>query len=328
MWAGVVLVAILLFGTIGYILLEKWEPLEALWMTVITMSTVGYQEVEPLDTPGKILTIGIIMASLLVMGYAVGNISAFLIGGEIGIILKGRRLERNIERLSGHVILIGFGALGQEAARSWHDSDLIIIEKDRERFDEAQDQEYIALLGDATHDEVLIRAGIKRANGLMIAIGDVADSVLIALTARELTPDIVISTRVDDPMAESKLRRVGVNGVVLPSQIGGRRLAAYLKHPTIVDFLDLVMKRDDLSLRLEEFRVEPDCKLIGETIGESNMRKESGGALVMSVYKPDGNHVVAPSADYRIQADDVLITLGTDEMLKNVCLMVGSKSGS
>lgn len=288
-------------------------------MTIITMSTVGYAEVAPLSTAGRVLTIVIIMSSLIVVGYTVGRLSAFLIGGEIGRILKGKRLERDIQRLSDHVILIGFGAVGVEAARWLSSPNLLVIEKNQSRFEEAQDQGYYSLLGDATLDEVLLQAKVKTAKGVIIAIGHIADSVLISLTARELNPGIIISARVDDPHGASKLRRVGVNSVVLPSQIGGRRLASYLEKPTTVDFLDLVMHRDELSLILEEIHIMPGCQLEGKTIAESGIRKISGGALVMSVYTSDGGHNVAPSPDYRISAGDVLITLGTDVTLRNVC---------
>ncbi len=311
----------MMLGSLGYIIIEGWDPLQAIWMTIITMSTVGYGEVAPLSGAGRILTIFIIISSLIVVGYTVGRLSAFLIGGEIGKILKGKRLERNIERLSGHVILVGFGAVGTEAAHWLSNPNLLVIEKDQDRFDEAQEQGYYTLLGDATQDDILIQAKAKSAKGLVIAIGHVADTVLIAITARELNPDIIISARVDDPHGVSKLRRVGVNSVVQPSQIGGRRLASYLEKPTTVDFLDLVMHRDELSLKLEEIPVVSGCGLEGKTLAKSDIRKASGGALVMSIYTPDGGHVIAPSADYSIRSGDVLITLGTDTTLKKVCEM-------
>lgn len=320
--ATIVLVAIMVTGTIGYITIEGLKLLDALWMTIITMSTVGFAEATPLDAPGRILTMGIIISTLLVGGYALGNISAFLIGGEIGNILRGRRLERNIERLSQHTILVGYGRVGREAVSNWQDPQLVIIERDPTIATEARELGFHVVVGDATHDAVLHKAGIERATSLMIATGGVADNVLIALTARELNPHLFIAARGDEPGSDSKLRRAGADRVVLPNESGGRRLAAFLKQPAVVDFLDLVMHGDELSLRLQEVQVSDTCRLVGKTLEESKIRRESGGALVMSVRRRDGEHIVAPSSDFRLEAGDLLIILGTDEALEKVRRMV------
>ena len=317
--ALIVLAALLFTGTVGYMIFEDWSPLESLWMTVITMSTVGFGEVHPLGQGGQLLTIVIILSTLLVGSYAIGNISAFLIGGEIAAILKDKKMERNIERLQNHAILIGYGAVGREAARTWQEKGLIVIEKDADLVHRAQKDGDVTVAGDATDEELLISAGIKRAKGLMIAIGYVADTVLISLTARELNPDINLSARIDDAHAVSKLRRVGVKNIVLPSQIGGRRLVGFLKQPRIVDFLDMVMEQEELSLKLEEVVIESGAGLVGKHLSESNIREASGGALVMSIFQPDGKHLVAPPPDYLLQAEDILIVLGTDDSLRKVC---------
>ncbi len=220
--------------------------------------------------------------------------------------------------MKNHCILIGFGMVGYEAAHAISDKNLIIIEKDEQRYNDALESGFHVIQGDATHYEVLRSTGIERASGMMIAIGMVADTILIALTAKELNPEINISARIDDSTAVSKLRRVGVNNIVTPSQIGGRRLAAFLRQPAIVDFLDLAMKRDDLSLKLEEIKVKSASTVTGKTLKESDIRKTSGGALVMSVLQPNGKHIVAPPADYVLQEGDTLIALGTDETLQNL----------
>jgi len=317
--AFIVLAVLLFTGTFGYMIFEDWAPLESLWMTVITMSTVGFSEVHPLGQGGQALTILLIISTLLVGTYAIGNISAFLIGGEIAAILKDRKMERKIERLKNHAILIGYGAVGREAARTWQEKGLIIVERDPDLVSRAQKEGFMAIAGDATEEDVLISAGIERAKGLMIAIGYVADTVLISLTARELNPGINLSARIDDVHGVSKLKRVGVKNIVLPSQIGGRRLVGFLKQPRIVDFLDLVMEQEELSLKLEEVVIESGGKLEGKYLSESNIREASGGALVMSIFQPSGKHLVAPPPDYLLQAEDVLIVLGTDESLRKVC---------
>lgn len=225
-------------------------------------------------------------------------------------------MERKIGRLKNHVILVGFGLVGHEAAKAWHQDNLVVIEKDHDRYNNAVEHGYKAILGDSTQDEILDKAGIKSARGIMLAAGVVAETILISLTAKEFNPDIVISARIDDIHAVSKLRKIGVDHIITPSVIGGKRLAASIEHPAIVDFLELAMRRDDLSLKLEELNVESGCQLDGKTLVESNIRKTTGGALVMSVRKKDGKHVVSPPPDYRVWQGDTLILLGTDDALE------------
>jgi voltage-gated potassium channel len=150
----------------------------------------------------------------------------------------------------------------------------------------------------------------------MLATGVVAETILISLTAREMNPDIIISARIDDIHAVSKLRKIGVEHIVTPSVIGGKRLAASIEHPAIVDFLDLVMKREDLSLKLEELKIKSGTQLDGKTLIESELRKTTGGALVLSIRKENGKYIVSPQPDYRIRGGDTLILLGTDDSLE------------
>lgn len=321
--AMVVLFGILLTGTFGYMLLEDWHILDAVWMSIITMSTVGFSEVVPLDAAGRVLTIFIIVSTILVGGYAVGNIGAFFLGGEVLNILRGHKLERDLERLKDHTILVGYGGIGREAAAELTSVNLVIVEHDPNAVKDAREDGFLTIEGDATYDSILRRAGIEQADGILVATGDVANNVLISLTARELNPDIFISARGDEPGSERKLKLAGANRVVLPSQIGGRRMAAFLKNPTVVDFLDLVMHGSDLSLRLQEFEVAERCSLSGKTLKESDIRKASGGALIMSVKHRDAGLIVAPPPDYRIEAGDMLIALGTDSSLESVCRLAG-----
>ncbi|MDP8241112.1 MAG: NAD-binding protein [Candidatus Hatepunaea meridiana] len=317
--ASLILSAILVGGTLGFVLIEDWSILDSLWMTVITMSTVGFGDVVPPDSIGRILTIAIIISTILVGGYAVGNIGAFFLGGEVINILRGRKLERDLDRCKDHVILVGYGRVGREAASELTTDEIVVIERDPDIIEEAADAGFLTINGDATHDNIMEQAGIRRARAIMIATGHIADNVLISLTARELNPDIFISARGNEPSSESKLKRAGADKVVLPHQIGGRRMAAFLKYPTVVTFLDLVMQSDDLSLRLQEFKVSDTCCLNSKTLSESDIRKETGGALIMAIKRHTGEMIVAPESDYSIEAGDLLIALGTDVALENVC---------
>jgi len=314
--AVLILLGILFAGTVGFSYFEGWNFLDSLWMTVITMSTVGFNEVHPLHTVSRVLAMFVIGCTLLVGGYAIGNISAFLIEGEMGDLLKGHKMERKIGRLKDHVILTGFGLVGHEAAKAWDRENLVVIEKNENRYENAVEHGFKAIQGDATQDEILEKAGIKAAHGIILATGVVAETILISLTAREMNPSIIISARIDDIHAVSKLRKIGVEHIVTPSVIGGKRLAASIEHPAIVDFLDLVMKRDDLSLKLEELKLESGCSLDGKTQIESDIRKNTGGALVMSIRKDNGKYVVSPQPDHRLHGGDTLILLGTDDALE------------
>ncbi len=318
------MVGLLLTGTVGYILLEGWGFLDALWMTVITMSTVGFGEVAPMDTAGKVLTLVIIIMTLGSGTYAIGTISAFLIEGEILNIMRGRNLERKIDKLTGHAILVGFGAVGREAAKWWHkDGQLVIIEQDQAIAEEARQAGYNVLVGDATRESILNKARIQDAVGLMLAMQNLADCVLIALTARDLKPDIIISARADNPDGVRRLNRVGVNQVISPSEIGGRRLAEFLKQPAIVEFLDLVMHRDQVNLRLATVEVLQNSRLSGVTIKEAHIRHQTNGASVMSIRRKDGRQEMVPDPSYRMEVGDVLIALGSDEMLEKLVEMAG-----
>ena len=317
-YATLILVGILVTGTLGYVFLEGWSTLDSLWMTVITMSTVGFSEVTPLDPAGRILTIILIVSTLFIGGFAVGNVGAFIFGGEVVSILRGRKLEKNIDRLSGHTILTGYGRVGREAAKEWNRDKLVIIDNSSDDLAEADQAGFMTIKGDATNDSILCKAGIERAHSIMIATGHVADNVLISLTARELNPAIIISARGNESSSEVILKRAGANNVVLPHQIGGKRMAAFLKHPSVVHFLDLVMRSDDLSLSLQEFEVSAESCLVGQSLKESDIRKSSGGALVMAIKGSDGKTVVAPLPDQIIETGNILITLGTDIALENV----------
>jgi voltage-gated potassium channel len=239
--------------------------------------------------------------------------------------MKGRRLEKEIERLSGHIILIGYGRVGKEAAEEWSSDNLVVIEQDHETAVEAQNAGHLTIEGDSTNDATLLNAGIERASGIMIATADMAHNVLISLTARELNPNIIISARGDDNRSEARLKRAGANMVVLPHKIGGRRMAAFLKHPHVIDFFDMVMQRDDLSLRLQEFRIKPGSNLIGKTLKESDIRKNTNGTLVMAIRTQIGALLVPAPPNYSIEENDLLIGLGTDEALGKMETLTGRK---
>jgi len=316
--ATIILLCILLTGTVGYVYIEGWSPLDSLWMTVITMSTVGFGEVAPMHPMGRILTIMIIISTIMVGGYAMGNIGAFIFGGEVIKALRGRRLERDLENLKNHTILVGYGRVGKGAATEWAGENLVVIESNSENAKAAMRDGFKAIIGDSTQDHILRQAGIERARAIMIATGHVADNVLITLTAREMKPDIIISARGDEPSSEVILKRAGADRVVLPNRIGGRRMAAFIRYPAVVDFLDSVMHSGDLSLLIQEFVVCESSALVGKTLKSSDIRGISGGALIMAIKKKEGSTVVAPPHDYKFRIGDTLITLGTDRSLKEV----------
>jgi len=310
-------------GTLGYMALEGWGLLDALYMTVITLSTVGFGEVRPLSAPARVFTIAMIMSGVGMAAYAAGSIGEYFIGGQLTGSLRRRRMQQSIDRQSGHYVICGFGRVGRQVAQDLQrrGASLVVIESGVEAFpDDGQSPLHIA--GDATHDRSLRQAGIERARGLVAAAGDDGTNIVITLSARALNPDLVIVARASQPGAEDKLRRAGATHVVSPYQIGGQRIVSQLLHPRITDFLDVVMQRGNLELWLEEITIRPDAELCGKALGESGLTGP-GGVNVLAVDRPGARLMTNPPSTHRLEAGEVLIALGTLDQLELLARLAG-----
>ncbi len=308
--------AAIVLGTAGYTTLEGWPVLDALYMTVITLSTVGFTEVHPLSDAGHLFTIALIAIGVSTAAYAVGTAGEYVIGGRLSAALRRQRMQHDIDRLQGHHIICGYGRVGRQVVEELEAraARAVVIEPSDEPFP-SDHPEVLRIRGDATDDRALRAAGIERAAGLVAAAGDDATNIVVTLSARALNADLLIVARAIQPEAEDKLRRAGATHVISPYRIGGQRIVTQLLHPRLTDFLDIVMHRDTFELWLEEITVASDGPANGRALGETAIWGP-GGVNVLAVGRADGELVTSPGADHRLATGDVLIALGTLDQLE------------
>jgi voltage-gated potassium channel len=299
-------------GTIGYVVLG-FGVLDSVYQTVTTITTVGFREIHPLDTAGKIFTIALILAGVGTALYAFGVVIETLVEGHLRRHFEGRRMERNIARMTGHTIVCGWGRVGRAVGGylSGQGADVVVVDLSPERVAQTP---YPALIGDVTDDEVLRKAGLMRARALVAAINTDAENVYVTLSARALRPDLVIVARARTEDSESKLLRAGATRVVNPQRIGGQRIAAAALQPNVVEFLDVVMHDGSLEFRLEEVPVDAGSALTGRMLGEAEPG-DSGGALVLALRSPDGTFTTNPPLHTQVVTGSVLIAIGTEPQL-------------
>jgi voltage-gated potassium channel len=312
----VLLIVVIATGTIGYRLIEGWEILDALYMTVITLSTVGFAETMPLSPVGRIFTIGLIILGVSTVAYSLSSIGEYILNVRVGPRVRERRMMNAIKKLEDHYIICGFGRVGRSAYQSLKEAkrQVVIIERDSEAAEESMGLGLTVVVGDATRDETLRQAGIERAQGLMVCGGNDSDNAFIVLSARTLNPDLFIVARSVDSENESKMKRAGADRVVSPYHIGGRHMANLLSRPHVTDFLDVVTLDSGLELWLEDLHIDAGSVLVGQTVIESDLRRKTGTILV-ALLRGDDRKTFIPDENTRLQADDELIVLGTREQL-------------
>ncbi|MGD0375228.1 MAG: NAD-binding protein [Streptosporangiaceae bacterium] len=303
---------VMVAGSIGYVVLG-FGLLDAVYQTVTTITTVGFREVRPLGTAGKIFTIVLILAGVGTALYAFSVVLEALVEGHLRQHFERRRMEREIARMSGHTIVCGWGRVGRAVGGylAGQSAPVVVIDLDPER---AAASGYPTLLGDVTDDDVLRKAGILRASALVAAINTDAENVYVTLSARALRPDLVIIARARTEASEPKLLRAGATRVVNPQRIGGQRIAAAALQPNVVEFLDVVMHDGSLEFRLEEVSVRAGSRLAGRTLREANIG-ETTGALVLAVRGHDGTFLANPPMQTPLDAGYVMIAIGTQKQL-------------
>lgn len=313
------LFCIIAFGTCGYYVVEHMSVFEAFYMTLITISTVGFSEIKPLTIYGRIITIIIISGGVTLGAYTIGMLLRMFIEGELRRSLGRRKLEKNISALKGHFIICGYGRIGKVICRELQAENIpfVVIEKDRSKIEVLEDQGYLYIHMDATSEEALIAAGIKNARGIVPAVRSDANNVFITLTAKGLQPEIFVLSRASDEKNEAKLKRAGAQRVVSPHLIGGRRMAQVLKRPTVVDFIDIAMMESHLGLMMEEAKIGPNSDLIGKTLIESQLRQDFG-VIIVAIKKPTDEMIFNPIPSERLEAGDVIVVMGKKEDLKRM----------
>ncbi|MFC1916365.1 potassium channel family protein [Chloroflexota bacterium] len=309
---------VIVIGVTSYMTIERWSFLDALYMTVITISTVGYAEVHALSTAGKIFNIVLIVSGVGIMLYTLTVLVQYFIEGRFRNILGRRRMKEKIAKLKGHIILCGYGRVGQEVARVFkgEGTSFIIVELNDEVVNKAINDGYLCLLGNATSDEVLNEAGIQQARGLVAALSNDADNLYLTLSAKEIHPEILVVARASTEESEAKLRRAGADRVILPYRIGGRRIAMLMLRPLVVDFIDTTMHSYGRELVLEDIKVGLESPLAGITIKEG--LDCCGAIAILAVKKKNGNLLPNPSTETLLELDDELVMIGTREQLRVV----------
>lgn len=315
-------------GVIGYMWFEGWVFMDALYMTVITLTTVGYREVHELDRAGQLWTMFLLITGVGTLFYAAVSSVELAVEGTVRGYFERRRMRAKINRVSEHYILCGFGRVGQQVAHefAFEGVPFVVIDNDPQKVDECLGEGYLAILGEATDDVMLKEAGIDRAKGLVAAVNSDADNVFVVLSARQVNPGLHIVARASSDESAAKLEIAGADRTLSPYAVGGRRLASLATQPLIVDFLDIVTRgREGLEFRLEEFGVPKESPLANHTIGQLRIGERTG-AMVLAIRSSEGKFDTTPSAQDTIHPNDTLIVLGTREQVGRLqSLMAGEE---
>tara|TARA_Y100001933_G_scaffold243705_1_gene272653 strand:+ start:18462 stop:19424 length:963 start_codon:yes stop_codon:yes gene_type:complete len=313
------MVVVLLFGVVGYKLLSDFTWVEAIYMTIITVTTVGFSEVRPLDADAKIFTVFLIVLSVFIFGFAISVVSEYILGRNSLELLKKKKVKRQIDNLSDHVVVCGFGRNGMQAAEKLiaYKKPFVVIERDREIIDRHED-DILFVEGDANEDEVLMQAGIDRAQYLITAVPDDAANLFIVLSARQLNKNLFIISRASQITSVKKLEFAGANKVIMPDKIGGDHMASLVVMPDLITFLDQLSIEGEHTTNLEEVEIEDftnqmDC----HSLRDLDLRKKTG-CTIIGYIDPDGKYTINPEADMTLQPKSKVIVLGRPEQIKKL----------
>jgi len=313
----VLVVGVILCGTVGYSLIEGWSILDSLYMTIITLSTVGFKEVQPLSVGGRIFTIVVVVFGVGGAAYTVSVIGRWLIEGELRQIFGRRKMEKQLKDLKDPYIVCGYGRVGEQVCKEFcaRKVPLVVIEKNPEKIEQLQGKGILAVEGDCTDDLILESAGIKRAKAIVSTIASESENVFVTLSARQINPDIFITARAESSSAEKKLIRAGADKVVSPHEIGGMRMALVTLRPDIVDFMRVVGGDEKTGFTIDKIEVFPGSRIANTLLKDSPIRCELG-ILVVGIRKKGKEMIFNPSPDTRIEAGDILIVIGENKNLE------------
>lgn len=302
------IIFLIFIGTIGYILIEKINFIDALYQTVITITTVGFREVKPLSNSGKIFTIFYLIFGLGFVSYTILNIGQKFFEATLFGFLTRRR--RSLRKMEGHFIICGFGRLGQFVSKELEKEkkQFVVIEKDPQCIEILRERGYSFIEGDAREEETLLKAGIKKAKGIAVLLSSDADNLYVVFTARELNSNIFIVSKAEDELSYKKLIKAGVNKVILPYEEGGIKIAQTLLRPNLLEFVDFIVQRQHLSLRVEEIEVKKEHEFSGKTLKDSGLR-EKYGMIAIAIRKGE-NMIFNPGPEEILNPGDILILMG------------------
>jgi voltage-gated potassium channel len=315
---SVAILSVLGGGTLGYRYIEGWNWLDALYMTVISVMTVGYGETHPLETSGRIFTIFLLLTAGGVFAYSLTVIGSVMMEAQFGTLVWRRRMDAKIEALSGHYIICGYGRTDSAVSDPLRQAgkEVVVIEGHAERMELLQSHEVLFIEGDATHDDLLIRAGIKRAKGLVAALGEDAENVYLVLSARQLNPALTIVAWASSAEAERKVLRAGANHAISPFVLGGVRISHLLLSPHALEFLDHAMGLSD-RMRLGEIEISPDSSAVGRSLVQMGMKRDLG-VIIIGIRRSDGTMDFNPGVNAKLAQGDVLIGMGSPEQIEKL----------
>ncbi|WP_452231482.1 potassium channel family protein [Lacinutrix sp. MEBiC02595] len=319
-YTAVSLLVLLLFvGVLGFKLLSHYSWIDAFYMTVITITTVGFGEVQPLDPISKIFTIFLILTSIIIVGYALSVITEYILSKNNLEELKQKKMQKTIDELENHIIICGYGRNGKQAAKKLlaYNKPFVVIEKNKEVIDKFETEEVPFIFGNANEDEVLLEAGIDRANTLISALPSDADNLFVVLSARQMNTNMRIISRASEETSYKKLKFAGANNVILPDRIGGDHMASLVVVPDLIEFIDNLGIVGNSKINIEEIVVEKlyDTNASIKTIRDLDLRRKTG-CNVIGYKNGNGEYVVNPEADQKLEANAKIIVLGRPEQIK------------
>ena len=321
------MVLILFVGTAGYMYLEGWRVIDALYMTIITLTTVGYTEVNPLSEEGRVFTVLLIMLGVGLFLYVAGSVVQFMVEGQIRILFGRRRLDRHIGQLEDHYIICGYGRIGRVLARKLLQKpvDLVVIEKDRDLIPVMEADGVLYISGSATEEANLIKAGVHKAKGLVAVLATNTDNVFLVLTARQLKPDLFIMARATQEDSKITLEAAGASTVESPYDIGAASMAHRIVRPTVTSFLDLAFAYRRTEIQMEEIPVDPKSELAGVMLKDSGVRQKYN-LILIAIKQADGEMLFNPSFETTLRGGDTVIAVGNRDNLAALEMILNPNS--
>lgn len=318
-----ILLSLIVIGTFGYAILLKVSLLDGLYMTVITISSVGYKEVAPMSDAAKLFSIFIIFFGVGTLGYALTNLLLLVVEGDVNHFWRKRRMDAIISKMNNHYILCGGGETGEVIANEFkkNKKSFVIIEKDAHRYKHYLSQGFMILLGDATEEAILQKANIQNAKGLIASLPTDVDNVFVVLTARTMNRDLYIISRAIDKHAPDKLKKAGANKTISANEIGGRRMAAVMLRPSVVSFLEVVTSIDDVELDLQEVIIGHHSDMVNKELRELKIPDKFGLVVIATKRAGETKMILNPKSSLRLAEGDLILVLGNKEQVNALRLL-------
>ncbi|MEW6584119.1 MAG: NAD-binding protein [Nitrospirota bacterium] len=316
--ALVLLLCVFVFGVSGYMMIEGWGFLDSLYMTVITIASVGYMEVNPLSPAGRFFTIFLIIFGMGILLFGISTFTAFLVEGELSELLRRRTMERSIDKLKGHYIVCGIGGIGRHIIEELRRTGrpLVAIDINADVCRELSDRGVLAVKGDATSSSVLRAANAEQAKGIFCSLHTDADNLLLILTAKGINPRLKIIAKAEEDESEHKMKKAGADGVVLPEFIGGLRMTSEMVRPEAVTFLDKMLKSPEETYRVEDIVISADCPIRGKTLKSSGITDHQG--IAIAAIRKGERYLFNPSDDEILEAGDAVILIGETRSVRAI----------